>query len=82
MLAEDAIMHALRRRPMSQRELCAATGYTDRHIRRVLKTLPDVVATRSGRATIYSYNSLENPIGIETQYLALVRRAVLRVTTH
>lgn len=47
-------MHALRRRPMSQRELCAATGYTDRHIRRVLKTLPDVVATRSGRATIYS----------------------------
>ena len=65
MLAEDAIMNALRARPLTQRELCEETGYTDRHVRRVLKTLPDVVATRSGRSTTYSITTtpdiLENP---------------------
>lgn len=51
-------MHALRARPLTQRELCEVTGYTDRHVRRVLKTLPEVVATRTGRTTTYSITTI------------------------
>lgn len=51
-------MHALRARPLTQRELCEVTGYTDRHVRRVLKTLPEVVATRTGRSTTYSITTI------------------------
>lgn len=56
-------MHALRARPLTQRELCQVTGYTDRHVRRVLKSLPGVAATRTGRTTTYSITTTPDIAG-------------------
>jgi len=62
MQAEDAIMDALKTRPMSQRELCLVTGYTDRHIRRILRDLP-ISSRRSGRSIVYSSTTTGDDTG-------------------
>jgi len=56
-------MYALRARPLTQRELCEVTGYTDRHVRRVIADLPGVVATRTGRTTTYSITTTPDNTG-------------------
>jgi hypothetical protein len=50
----DDIVTLLQKSPMTQGEIAAATGYSKRHLRRILPRLEGIVARKDGRRLVYS----------------------------
>lgn len=54
MLGDDIMQLLLKNGPMARGDLAAATGYSERHVRRTLPALTNIIMQRDGRRILYS----------------------------